>query len=335
MTTFKHNGLYLTFGGLYLSKPTPNPTFIIEIDTTKEGSASDTMIIPIYGTDFCDCVVDWGDGTADSYSGLTPNIQHTYDIGGEKIIKINGIFPRISFHNTGDKNKLIRILNWGNYGKDTTNQDYAFYGCNNLYEMAEDIDFFNSLLSSKYMFRYCSLSSLPDKLRLDSLTDGQSMFKYNELTVLPPDMKLDNLTNGYEMFGVNQLSSLPINMKLDNLITGYEMFTNNVPLTFLPNNMTLPLLSNGKSMFNGCRLTSLPDNMTLPSLTNGIYMFNNCTINTTDYSNLLIEMSSNNISTGVQFNGGYSKYNSAGNVARNELLSRDPAWTISDGGIEV
>jgi hypothetical protein len=64
-------------------------------------------------------------------------------------------------------------------------------------------------------------------------------------------------------------------------------------------------------------------------------MFIGNTINTEDYSTLLINMESNNPNNGVNFHGGNSNYNLAGEVARNALISRVPAWTITDGVLEV
>jgi len=99
--------------------------------------------------------------------------------------------------------------------------------------------------------------------------------------------------------------------------------------------MTLAALTDGTYMFYGNSLTSLPTGMTLTALTDGSYMFVSNTINTTDYSNLLIAMEANNTETGVNFSGGNSKYNAAGETARNALLARDPIWVITDGGLEV
>jgi len=75
--------------------------------------------------------------------------------------------------------------------------------------------------------------------------------------------------------------------------------------------------------------------MTLAALTNGTAMFFGNTIATSDYSTLLVNIEANNTNTGVTFHGGNSKYNATGEVARNALLARDPAWIVTDGGLEV
>jgi len=73
--------------------------------------------------------------------------------------------------------------------------------------------------------------------------------------------------------------------------------------------------------------------MVLAALTDGRYMFYGNTINTTRYSQLFVDMEANNPHDNVPFHGGYSKYNSAGEIARNKLIAR--GWTINDGGLEI
>jgi len=72
--------------------------------------------------------------------------------------------------------------------------------------------------------------------------------------------------------------------------------------------------------------------MELPVLTNGNSMFLNNTINTTRYSQLLIDLENLNPNDNITFDGGNSKYNSAGEIARDALIAR--GWIITDGGLE-
>jgi len=297
--------------GVGISSRGGGGSFKILVDTTKAGSASDTMIIPTTGSGF-DCTVNWGDGDSDSYTG-TPGlttIQHTYDEGGEYTISISGTFPRIYFNNVGDKLKLLSVTKWGNYGLDVTDQSNAFYGCTNNTSIAADWKLDSVLQVGSLMFYNNPLTSLPANMTLSSLLTGSSMFQLCTLTALPTNMTLAALKTGTNMFFNNRLTSLTANMTLAALITGVQMFYNNL-------------------------LTSLPANMTLASLTNGSNMFAFNTIETSDYSTLLVNIEANNINTGVAFHGGLSKYNATGQVARNALLARTPAWVITDGGLET
>ena len=205
---------------------------IFKVDTTKAGiSDSYSFRIPTIGGGY-NYTVDWGDGFVNT--GVTGNITHTYSTQGIKIIKITGVFPRFYFANSGDKLKLLSIINWGNITYSTV-QNYAFWGCTNLTSIA-----------------------------------------YGEW---------------------------------------------------------LNTITNGDAMFRDCTsLTTLPNSITFASLTNGVAMFSSI-INKSNYSQLLINIASYNTNNNVTFNGGGSKYNTAGQTARNQLTGVQ-GWVITDGGYE-
>jgi len=72
--------------------------------------------------------VDWGDGNSDS--GVTGNITHSYATPGTYTVRINGDFPRIHFANTGDKEKILSVEQWGDIEWNIMNN--AFFGAINL-----------------------------------------------------------------------------------------------------------------------------------------------------------------------------------------------------------
>ena len=141
----------------------------------------------------------------------------------------------------------------------------------------------------------------------------------------------DVVTHGSNMLRNNNLTSLPEGMDLPLLTDGRFMFLDNL-LTSLPKEMELPLLMNGAAMFVGNSITSLPEGMILVNLTNGSLMFLGNKINTERYSQLLIDLEANNNNNNVSFNGGDSKYNAQGEIARNALIAR--GWSFTDGGLE-
>lgn len=189
------------------------------------------------------------------------------------------------------------------------------------------------------MFSNNKLTELPSNMTAPKLVYGGSMFFNNiGITSLPESFKVENLENGDSMFGNCKLSRLPSQMNLDKLINGNGMFMNNL-LTSLPSNMKLDNLetagtgnSNG-SMFGNNKLTDLPVGIKLPKLKSGVGMFFgvNNKINTERYSQLLIDMDNLNPNNNVNFNGGASKYNSSGAIARANLISKN--WTVTDGGL--
>ena len=278
-----------------------------KVDTTKAGiSDSYSFRIPTIGGGY-NYTVDWGDGFVNT--GVTGNITHTYSTQGIKIIKITGVFPRFYFANSGDKLKLLNIINWGNITYSTV-QNYAFWGCTNLTSIAYG-EWLNTITNGDAMFRDCtSLTTLPSSITFASLTNGSQMFQNcTSLTTLPNSITFANVTNGY------------------------YMFVNCTSLTTLPNSITFANVTNGVAMFYACAsLTTLPSSITFASLTNGDAMFSSI-INKSNYSQLLINIASYNTNNNVTFNGGGSKYNTAGQTARNQLTGVQ-GWVITDGGYE-
>ena len=147
---------------------------IFKVDTTKAGiSDSYSFRIPTIGGGY-NYTVDWGDGFVNT--GVTGNITHTYSTQGIKIIKITGVFPRFYFANSGDKLKLLSIINWGNITYSTV-QSYAFWGCTNLTSIAYG-EWLNTITNGYNMFNACaSLTTLPSSITFASLTSGGQMFQ--------------------------------------------------------------------------------------------------------------------------------------------------------------
>lgn len=103
------------------------------IATWQTTNTDEVITIPTNGSGYL-YDVDWGDGATNT--GVTGSISHTYAIAGPQTISISGIFPRIFFNNSGDKDKITDIVDWGNIGWIT--MDSAFYGCSNLNISATD-----------------------------------------------------------------------------------------------------------------------------------------------------------------------------------------------------
>jgi len=134
------------------------------------------------------------------------------------------------------------------------------------------------------------------------------------------------------MFNNNSLTSLPSGMILANVTSAALMFYNN-SLTVLPSGMTLAGLILGSSMFSGNSLTDLPIGVTLANLSDGTNIFLGSTINTTRYSQLLIDLENLNSNNSFSFHGGNSQYNTSGQTARNILTASPRNLTITDGGL--
>ena len=131
--------------------------FIITVDTTKAGSASDTFVLPTTGAGY-DATVSWGDGESEVISGTPGDVSHTYPSSGEYSIRIRenstGGFPRIYFNSGGDCQKLISVNQWGN--GQWASMERAFSGCSNLTSVSGKTADLSGVVSASRCFLGCS-----------------------------------------------------------------------------------------------------------------------------------------------------------------------------------
>jgi len=127
----------------------PNPDFVTVWDTTQAGSASDTIVLPMSAG----LTVDWGDGNTDTTN------THTYASGGTYTVTIIGSVTGFRFNNSGDRRKLIEVVNCGGLVLDNSG---VFYGCNNLATWSATDAPSITTTSFYRMFRSCSSLSTPD-----------------------------------------------------------------------------------------------------------------------------------------------------------------------------
>ena len=122
--------------------------FITIWETTTN---DESITIPTTGSGY-NYTVDWGDGTLET--GFTGNASHSYATAGTHTIRILGDFPRIYFNNSGDRNKIQTIEQWGAIAWDS--MESAFRRCENLEVKATDSPNLSNVTSLAYMFSQCS-----------------------------------------------------------------------------------------------------------------------------------------------------------------------------------
>ncbi len=156
---------------------TVNLDFISTWDTTKAGSASDTVILPLLSGGTYNGKIDWGDGNADELSYA--NRTHTYASSGTYTITLSGTIDGFQFNNGGDKTKFLDVSNWGNL-KITTNR--AFFGCSNFTISATDAPTVTAT-NGDYFFYNCHSLGTPDLSgwNVTSVTNWQNSFRANNL----------------------------------------------------------------------------------------------------------------------------------------------------------
>jgi len=291
----------------YIPPAQPLP-FKMLIDTTKDGSATNHFILPLDGVSTYNFDIDWGDSNIQTITSNT-SIDHTYSAPGVYTISITenvvGGFPTIYFNNMGDCLKLMQISQWGT--NKWVSLIRSFNGCSNMNIVATDVATANtsSITSLSYAWRNCSgLTSFP-LINTSNVTDFEgAWWNCSGLTSFP----LINTSNGTGFsgawYGCSGLTSFPL-----------INTANGINFSYTWGNCT--------------NLTSVPL-LNMRKITNGSQCFLNDTLDTTSYSDLLIDMALG-VTTSVTFDGGNSKYNTAGSTARSTLEGRD--WTIIDGGV--
>ncbi|MBX2827382.1 MAG: BspA family leucine-rich repeat surface protein [Flavobacteriaceae bacterium] len=142
------------------------------VTTWNISSAAEQLTIPTNTTLSYNYTVDWGDGTQTNETG---NATHTYTTAGVYTITIEGTFPQIYFNDTGDKDKILTIEQWGDIG--WSSMEDAFYGCSNLTYNATDIPDLSLVSNMNDMFRGCSVfNGAIGNWNLNGVTNVSGMF---------------------------------------------------------------------------------------------------------------------------------------------------------------
>lgn len=145
-----------------------NPAFIMTVDTTQSGSASDTFILPCGSIGTYDATIDWGDGSTSNITTYNDaDLTHVYSVGGTYQISITGDLPHIRFVGSGDKLKVTSIDNWGSIAWHSF--QFAFSGCSNMELLATDYPDLttNSVGNVSQIFRTCNSITSVDMTQWD------------------------------------------------------------------------------------------------------------------------------------------------------------------------
>ena len=150
----------------------PNDDFVTTWLTTE---ANESITIPTFPGETYTYNVDWGDNQSDT--NQTSDAGNEYAVPGEYEVRISGTFPRIYFNNSGDKEKITAVNQWGDQA--WSSMENAFYGASNLTIPATDTPTLMSMSSMAGMFRGAeSLSFALDTSDWDvsSVTNTSNMF---------------------------------------------------------------------------------------------------------------------------------------------------------------
>ena len=339
-------------------------TFDVEIITSHKfisqwtvAADGDTITLPLRSGFSYNFSVDWGDGNTSEIDVHDDTDRvHTYTNAGDYTVIITGVVEAWFFNGKGDKNKITSVTDLGDVG--WINLNSAFEGCENLVGFAGgDV---SSVTNMGDMFRGAS-SVTPETIHWDvsSVTSMSDMFR--DASLANPDVShwtVSSVTNMNHMFSGASIANPDVsNWDVSSVTNMHAMFINaaaadpntsnwtvssvtNMGFMFTEATMANPDVSNWdvsnvtnmKKMFY--QATSADPDMSswnFSSVTDMSQMLYGLTLDTVDYSNLLIQIRQTAVETDVSFHGGNSKYNASASTARDELIN-NLKWTIKDGG---
>ncbi|WP_353778480.1 BspA family leucine-rich repeat surface protein [Winogradskyella sp. 3972H.M.0a.05] len=128
-----------------------NPIDTAFVMTFETSGTFETITIPTTGDGY-NYSINWGDGTVET--GLTGDATHEYSYPAVYTVLITGDFPRIYFNNSGDKEKIRSVMEWGDIS--WSSMESAFRGCSNMDVTAIDSPDLTNVTSMRGMFRECT-----------------------------------------------------------------------------------------------------------------------------------------------------------------------------------
>ena len=287
-----------------------NP-FIIEIDTTKAGSASNQFQFTGALGDY-DVVAKQNGTQVATFNDLSNQETITLPSSGIYVLEItpkftNG-FNRIAFDNGGDKDKIIDIKQWGDVAWSSFNA--AFYGCSNILTTATDIPDLSNVTSMLAMFRD-STSANPDTSNWDVSSVTNMKFMFLRASSANPD------TSNWDVSNVTNMRSM------------FNSATSANPDT---SNWDVSSVTDMRYMFDNASSAN-PDvsNWDVSSVTDMDRIFNNSNLSVENLTACYENWSQLSLQNNVEFGAGSTKYNSSGQAGK-DILINTYNWTITDGG---
>jgi hypothetical protein len=187
----------------YTSNFTPPPravpdipylgVFALSINTANTGTTSSTQFnLALRPSTSYDFDIDWGDGVVETYtSSNTTGYTHTYSTSGIYTVTVAerslGGFPRVYYNNTGDRQKLLNVSQFGG-NQFGTNWSGAFLGCSNLRLSATDFATARTQNVADFSYAWNGCTSLTGFPLIDT-SKGQNFqstwYNCNKLTSFP------------------------------------------------------------------------------------------------------------------------------------------------------
>jgi hypothetical protein len=146
--------------------PDASGNFITIWDTENPGTSANNQIT-IPGTDSgYNYDIYWQSLASSTITGATTSITSnshtiTFPSPGQYEVQISGLFPRVYFNNSGDKDKLLSVEQWGDIAWSSMRS--AFHGASNLSIPATDAPDLSGVTDLSNMFAFAGSFNDPIK----------------------------------------------------------------------------------------------------------------------------------------------------------------------------
>ncbi|MDO5980798.1 BspA family leucine-rich repeat surface protein [Flavivirga spongiicola] len=327
------------------------------VSTWTTTGSNESITVPVAPGTAYDYDVDWdNDGTFDVF-GLTTNATHNYPVPGNHTIRIKGQFPRIYFNNSGDKDKIISVDQWGTGV--WASMDNAFYGCANLAGQASDAPDLSNVTSMIRMFlgatsfnqdignwdvnkvnnmwgMFLSATSFNqdigdwDTSRVISM--GSMFHSAASFNQDIGNWDVSKVTNMLAMFlGANSFNQDIGNWDTSNVTNMSTMFIGATSFNQDIGDWDTSNVTNMGHMFhNATSFNQDIGDWDVSNVTDMSNMFNSVTLSTANYDALLTGWGAQDLKANVIFGGGNSTFCDAKQVRQDIIDNKN--WTITDGG---
>ncbi|WP_075344006.1 BspA family leucine-rich repeat surface protein [Tenacibaculum agarivorans] len=244
-------------------------------------------------------------------------------------------FPAIYFNNTGDKDKIVSIEQWGN--NKWVTMDSAFEGCSNLKIKATDAPDLSSVTSMVRMFSRCFSLEAPDLSGWNVSSVVSMQFAFNQATAFNGNISnwnVGKVTNFTAMFldadALNQdLNGWNIGENVTGTINMHDMFWGTQEFNGNISNWDVSKVRDMGSMFFAARnFNQNLGNWNLTSVTTMDNMLTSSDLSIQNYDNTLIGWSNNsNTPDGISI--GVSSLSFCKSIDERKKLDVDKNWTFT------
>lgn len=313
----------------YSTVPEVQRPFITTWKTDNPGVSEDNQItIPTFPGETYNYTVAWGDGTSDS--GVIGDITHTYNTPGTYQVSITGVFPRISFEQLSQgANKVVSIDQWGDIKWNSMHR--AFYQ-SNLEVLAMDVPDLSNVEDISGMFLFCPSLKGNESFGNWDTSNVRNMDNLFAFTDFNQDVGNWDTSNVESMFAV--FIETPFNQDISgwdvSKVQNTVQLFSETPFNQNISNWDVSEVIDMNSMFERSPFDQDISEWQIGKVTDMSGMFYETGMSTSNYDATLMGWSSQQLQSGVVFDGGNSQY-CLGEVAR-QKLSDDFGWIITDGG---